>query len=147
MMGHVQPKMIYHGMMKNVLLLVGQFYSNFGLKTSESVIQRPTSQIFCKFNTIMELYFIANYFIFCRTYFIGNNLITTVSLVLPPEWLQQTLTLQACFFFQIQHAYTGMCTPPQCLKFQTSVAPRFFWTYGCIYLMFTRVELRGPHYD
>ena len=126
MMGHVLPKMICHGMLKNVLLPVGQFYSNFGLKTAESAIQRPTSQIFCKFYTIMEFYFIGNYFIFCRTYFIGNNLIENMPFVLPFEWLQQTLTLQLCSFFQIQHAYTGMYTPSQCLKFQTSVVPRVF---------------------
>ena len=29
---------IYHEMLKNVLLPAGQFYSNFGLKTPESVI-------------------------------------------------------------------------------------------------------------
>ena len=29
---------IYHEMLKNVLLPAGQFYSNFGLKTAESVI-------------------------------------------------------------------------------------------------------------
>ena len=29
---------IYHGMLKNVLLPVGQFYSNFRLKTAGSVI-------------------------------------------------------------------------------------------------------------
>ena len=84
---------IYHGMLKNVLLPVGQLYSNFGLKTAESVIWRPTSQIFCKFYTVMEFYFIANYFIFCGTYFISNHLIETMSLALQFEWLQQTLTL------------------------------------------------------
>ena len=77
---------IFHGMLKNVLLPVGQLYSNLGLKTAESVIWRPTT-------TVMEFYFIANYFIFCRTYFISNHLIETMSLVLPFEWLQQTLTL------------------------------------------------------
>ena len=65
---------IYHEMLENVLLQVEQFYSNFGLKTAESVIYRFTSQIFCKLDTTMKFYIIANYFIFCRTYFIGSHL-------------------------------------------------------------------------
>ena len=39
---------IYHEILKNVLLSVGLFYSNFGLKTAESGIKRHNLQIFCK---------------------------------------------------------------------------------------------------
>ena len=70
---------IYHEILKNVLLSVGLFYSNFGLKTAESGIKRHNLQIFCKLYMIIKYSFIANYFIFCRTYFIGNNLKQTIS--------------------------------------------------------------------
>ena len=50
---------------------------------------------------VMGYYFIAKYVIVRRTYFIGNNLMETMSLVLPFEWSQQTLTFQVCSFSQI----------------------------------------------
>ena len=40
---------ICHGMLKNVLSPVGQFYSNFGLKTAESVSESESRDLLHKY--------------------------------------------------------------------------------------------------
>ena len=44
--------------------------------------------------------------------------------------------------------HTQGCTLCPSVSSSTLVShPEFFWAYRCIYLMFTWVDLRGPHYD